>query len=211
MRKGKVKRLLAIVFSVTLLLTYSGMTALAETVEPEKGCYKFSIELAAKEASDTITAKVYDGEDNAVTLIGGSSGRDYTRTGAQYSLMQYFDWLEREGRDDNEKEVGAAASDYCAAAQIYFKYNADDLEVSSAVDAVTAETLSGYIAVREGELPAGVSIGGISAMLESDNTFRLYLGFKGAGKDDFHYFIDGEPDRPKASFLHLYTRFRLRS
>lgn len=110
--------------------------------------------------------------------------------------MQYFDWLEREGRDDNEKAVGAAASDYCAAAQIYFKYNADDLEVSSAVDAVTAETLSGYIAVREGELPAGVSIGGISAMLESDNTFRLYLGFKGAGKDDFHYFIDGEPAEP---------------
>ena len=36
-----------------------------------------------------------------------------------------------------------------------------------AVDAVTAETLSGYIAVREGELPAGVSIGGISVMLES--------------------------------------------
>lgn len=75
MKKGKVKRLLAIVFSVTLLLTYSGMTALAET-DDEKGGYKFSIELAAKEASDTITAKVYDGEDNAVTLIGGSSGRD---------------------------------------------------------------------------------------------------------------------------------------
>ena len=37
MRKGKVKRLLAIVFSVTLLLTYSGMTALAETVEPQEG------------------------------------------------------------------------------------------------------------------------------------------------------------------------------
>ena len=161
----------------------------------EKGGYRFSVELAAKEAGDTITAKVYDGEGNAIPLIGGS-GRDYTETGAQYSLMRYFDWLKREGKDDNEKKVGAAARDYCAAAQIFFEYHHEGLKVSDAVDAVTAETLSGYIAVREGKLPAGVGIGGISAMLESDNTFRLYLGFKGVSKDDFHYFIDGEPAEP---------------
>ena len=34
--------------------------------DDEKGGYKFSIELAAKEASDTITAKVYDGSGSAV-------------------------------------------------------------------------------------------------------------------------------------------------
>ena len=44
--------------------------------DDEKGGYKFSIELAAKEASDTITAKVYDGNDNEVTLIGGKSRKD---------------------------------------------------------------------------------------------------------------------------------------
>jgi len=46
--------------------------------------------------------------------------------------------------------------------------------VSSAVDDVTKEMLSGYyIAGREGNLPTGVSIRGIAAMLESDNTLRL--------------------------------------
>ena len=109
----------------------------AEEYDDEKGGYKFSIELAAKEASDTITAKVYDGNDNEVTLIGGGSGTDYTKTGAQYTLMTYYEWLEKEGRDAEEKAVGAAARDYCAAAQIYFKYHADNLSVSSAVDAVT--------------------------------------------------------------------------
>jgi len=45
--------------------------------------------------------------------------------------------------------------------------------VSSAVDDVTKEMMSGYIAGREGNLPTGVSIRGIAAMLESDNTLRL--------------------------------------
>jgi hypothetical protein len=45
--------------------------------------------------------------------------------------------------------------------------------VSSAVDDVTKEKLSGYIAGREGNLPTGVSIRSIAAMLESDNTLRL--------------------------------------
>ena len=169
----------------------------AEEYDDEKGGYKFSIELAAKEASDTITAKVYDGNDNEVTLIGGGSGTDYTKTGAQYTLMTYYEWLEKEGRDAEEKAVGAAARDYCAAAQIYFKYHADGLKVSSAVDAVTEETLSSYIADREGTLPAGVSIAGISAMLESDNTLRLYFDFKDVEPSSLKFAIDGTETKLK--------------
>lgn len=106
--------------------------------------------------------------------VMGESGADYINTGVQYTLMQYFNWLEST-RFGSEKAVGAVAKDYCAAAQIYFNYNADGLSVSSAVDAVTADTLSSCAASREGTLPAGVSIRGITAMLESDNTLRLYL------------------------------------
>ena len=106
--------------------------------------------------------------------------------------MQYFEWLEGSSDStDNEKAIGAAAKDYCSAAQIYFDYNAEGLEVSGAVDAVTAETLSSYIAARGGTLPTGVSIRGISAMLESDNTLRLYLGFKNVNPGEFTYTIDG--------------------
>ena len=160
-------------------------------LDAEKG-YKFSICLAAKEASDTISAKVFDGRGNPLVIIGNTSGNDYSETGIQYSLMQYFAWLEEEGTDAEEKAVGAAAKDYCSAAQIYFKYNADNVSVSSAVSAVTADTLSGYIAGREGTLPDGVSIHGITAMLESDNTLRLYLGFKNVEPGSFTYAIDGK-------------------
>ena len=161
--------------------------------------WKFSISLAAKEASDPIVTRIfrerYDlkGEpfDEPVAIVGGS-GKDYTETGIEYSLMEYFTWLETKGSDANEKAVGAAAKDYCSAAQIYFDYNAAGVSVSSRVDAVTTDMLSNYVAGRSGTLPAGVSVRGITAMLESDNTIRIYLGFKDVSPDDFTCAIDGK-------------------
>ncbi len=179
--------------TITNELTGKGLTLTVKGApyNLEKGGYKFSIPLAAKEAGDTITAKIYNGNDSAITLIGERSGNEYTATGVQYTLMQYFDWLEKNGSDDDEKAVGSTAKDYCSAAQIYFEYHADGLNVSSAVNEVTADMLSSYIAVRDGELPTGVSIEGISAMLESDNTLRLYLNFENVDPDELSFAIDG--------------------
>lgn len=74
---------------------------------------------------------------------------------------------------------------------IYFNYHAEGLSVSSAVDEMTPETLKDYVAIRSGTLPQGVSIKGIAAMLESDNTLRLYYDFKGVDPTDFSFAIDG--------------------
>ncbi len=158
--------------------------------DEDKG-YKFSIPLAAKEAVDTITARVYDGEGHALPIKGNLRGADYTETGVPYSLMQYFAWLEENGTDA-EKAVGAAAKDYCAAAAIYFDYNADGLSVSSAVTDLNADTLNTYIAGRDGTLPNGVSVAGITAMLESDNTLRLYLKFKKVDPASLTFLINGD-------------------
>ncbi len=119
-----------------------------------------------------ITARVFDSEGNALMIRGNAKGIDYTETGVQYTLMDYFTWLEANG-SESEKSVGKVAKDYCLTAQICFDYYAEGLSVSSAVDDVTKEMLSGYIACREGKLPTGVIIRGIAAMLESDNTLRL--------------------------------------
>ena len=178
----------------------------AEFVEG-KG-YKFSILLAAKEARDTITAKVFDGQGGAAVIRGNLRDNDYTDTGVQYTLVRYLDWLAANGETDKEKALGTAAKDYCTAAQIYFNYHADDLAVSTAVDAVTEKTLSSYAASRSGTLPSGVSIRGISAMLESDNTLRLYLGFKDVEPSRFTYMIGGQSAELKtrsdgASYLAL--------
>ena len=178
----------------------------AEFVEG-KG-YKFSILLAAKEARDTITAKVFDGQGGAAVIRGNLRDNDYTDTGVQYTLVRYLDWLAANGETDKEKALGTAAKDYCTAAQIYFNYHADDLAVSSEVGSVTEEMLSSYASGRSGTLPSGVSIRGISAMLESDNTLRLYLGFKDVEPSGLTYMIDGQSAELKtrsdgASYLAL--------
>ena len=141
---------------------------------------------------DTITAQLYNAAGEPVFFRGTESGKDYTETGVSYSLMRYFNWLWSHGTE-TEKAIGEAAKDYCSAAAIYFDYNTDGPSVSNAVDKVTEDTLSGYVAGREGTLPAGVTVRGISAMLESDNTVRIYLGFKGVDPDSLTYAIDGNP------------------
>ena len=171
-----------------IILPVSG----AEFVE-NKG-YKFSIPVVAKEASDTITARMFDGEGNAVSIIG-QTGENYIVTGVTFVLMDYYNWLEKNGRDDNEKAFAKAVRDYCTAAQIYFEYNANGLSLSDAVTNMSEDLqrdLESYIAVRSGTLPAGVSIKGISAMLESDNTLRLYYGFKGVDPKNLTFMVDGE-------------------
>ena len=133
----------------------------ADTAFVEGKGYKSSIPMAAKEAGGRITAKVFGSQGGQFWILGASS-TDYTGAGVPYSLMQYFTRLENNGTG-TDKAMGAAARDYCSAAAICFDYNADGLSVGCAVDAVTADTLSSYVAGREGTLPAGVSIRGISA------------------------------------------------
>ena len=53
--------------------------------------------------------------------------------------------------------------------------------------------LSEYVAMREGTLPTGVTVRGITAVLESDNTLRLYLGFKDVDPGSLTYAIDDNP------------------
>ena len=93
----------------------------------------------------------------------------------------------------NEKAIGAAARDYCAAAQIYFGYNAEDVSVSGVVKAVNPKILNKFVSKRsDTPIPNGVSVKGISAMLESDNTLRLYYGFTGVDPDKLTFEIDGD-------------------
>ena len=74
---------------------------------------------------------------------------------------------------------------------IYFGYNADGITVSDDVNAVSAETLDAFLAGREGTLPSGVSFKGITALLESDNTLRLYFQFTTVDPENLTFCIDG--------------------
>ncbi len=148
--------------------------------------YKFSIPLVAKEANDTITATAYDSDGNQLVLLNSNDESGY---GFEMTLMTYLDWLASNGSTDDFKALGTAAADYCKAAQIYFDYNADGLTLSDNLDSVTASDLIGYCAVESGTLPTGVTMEGVSAMVEADNTLRVYLVISETA-GDISYLID---------------------
>ena len=156
--------------------------------------YKFSIPLVAKEASDPITARVYDIEDKEVRIFDKNE-KEHTENGVQSSLMKYYEWLSTDEEvPDQERAVGLAAKDYCTAAQIYFNYYADGLSVSSAVSEMSEELmeeLNGYAAKHGGTPLKGLVIQGISAMLEADNTLRLYTDIRGLEAGPYEFTIDG--------------------
>ena len=88
--------------------------------------------------------------------------------------MQYFDWLASAGPGE-DRAIGAAAKDYCIAAQIYFDYHVTEgMAVSSAVTSVQPSELERYKSKKEGN-PGTVYPYGITAMIEADNALRIYL------------------------------------
>ena len=118
--------------------------------------------------------------------------RDYTESGIDYTLLRYLN-----GAIDNPSNgpemiaVAEAAKDYCYAARNRFDGTTD--EVRDVVDAVTIEQVDEYASVREGELPDGVEVDGITVMVESDNSLRIYFKYDDEiDPNNFTYTVDGK-------------------
>jgi hypothetical protein len=155
--------------------------------------YGFPYPVVAKEIRDNINLKLYDGNDQVVTLKNLAGTNDYTETGVNYSLYTYASrMLDSSTSSQKMKALSAATIDYCTAAQIYFNYKAEGLSVSSVVPAVTLDQLAEYADVFEGELPEGVTRRSLSALFEDDNSLRLYFVYAdGHSPEDYSYQNDG--------------------
>lgn len=170
---------------------------LVQGIQKEEGgeaLYIFSCPVFAYELRDMINLKVYDGNDQVVTLTNLDRTNDYTETGVDYSLMTYCTrMLSSASSSDEMKALAQAAIDYGTAAQIYFDHNAEGLTVSDAVTAVDLNDLAGYKGVFEGTMPQGVTGRSLTALFESDNSLRIYFKY-GNDVDSavYTYAIDGE-------------------
>ncbi|MBQ8137636.1 MAG: InlB B-repeat-containing protein, partial [Clostridia bacterium] len=155
--------------------TDSVTVQLADTThysDAEKQGYKFSYILLAKQIEDAVNIRLYDADGNPLLFKNKAGTNDYTETGLDMTILRYVDYMITNG-SDSMKKLAQAAKDYCYAAKL--RFDGGEYTFSGAVSAVTAEQLSGYASVTEGTLPAGVTIDSITAMFESDNSFRLYL------------------------------------
>ena len=186
---------------------------LAQGIQKEEGgeaLYIFSCPVFAYEIRDMINLKVYDGNDQAVTLTNLDRTNDYTETGVDYSLMTYCTkMLSSASSSDEMKALAQAAIDYGTAAQIYFDHKAEGLTVSDAVTAVTLNDLAGYKGVFEGTMPQGVTGRSLTALFESDNSLRIYFKYgNDADSAAYTYVIDGETvgirERTSGSSIYYY-------
>lgn len=146
--------------------------------------YVFSYYMVAYEIRDTIRLKLYDSNGNAVAIKNRSGSKDYTDSGAEYSLYAYCDYMKDSGSTAEMRALATAALDYCTAAQLYFNYHVTEgMSVSSAVDNVQLSQLAQYQASLDGTMPTNTELETITAQFDSDNSLRVY----------FHYLNDSDP------------------
>lgn len=130
--------------------------------------YAFSIYLAAKEMTDTITAQL---------CWNGQLVAEHT-----YSVAEYADYIIKTNSPDytqKYKDIAQAMLNYGAAAQEHFKYNAGNLADGVFADGWNADIdvskLAGYKPFASGTLPAGVQFYGTSMVMENRNIIRHYF------------------------------------
>ena len=166
--------------------------------------FKFSYTLLAQQIEDVVNIKIFDKNGDVITLKNSTGSRDYTSTGIDYTILRYVDYMIANG-SKTMKVLAQAAKDYCYSAKKHFV--GGECPVSEAVDAVQLGDLDAYISKRSGTMPEGVSIDSISALFESDNSFRLYLKFSGVDPKDLTFKLDGSDTSLKTSGNQSYLTF----
>lgn len=161
----------------------------AESYDASEQAYEFSYALFAMQIEDVVNIRLYDKNDNPISVWNTKHTNDYTDSGIDYTLLRYLN-----GRINDPTsemiELSKAVKDYCYAAKNYFK--GTECEISDAINTVTSSTLADYVSKKSGTLPAGVSTSIITTLFQSDTSFRLYLKFDGVNPNDFSYKLDGE-------------------
>lgn len=162
--------------------------------EDGENFHVFSYPVWAYEIRDNVNLKVCDGDGQTVMLTNLDGSNDYTESGIDYSLMTYCTkTLASAKTSDTMKALAKAAIDYGTAAQIYFGYKADGLEVSDDVPAVTTAQLAPFKGIFEGSLPQGVTGRSLTALFRSDNSLRIYFTYAAdADPASYTYTVDGK-------------------
>lgn len=155
------------------------------------GTYRVVLYMPAAYWRDTVNLKIYyhNGAYDSLVAMQGTSGTDYTVNGVNYSVKQYVDTLKNYS-DAKIKALAYSLEDYGTAAQIYFGHNASGLSVSSAVNNVTQDLLSGYASVRSGTLPSSISGLSLRASFDNANTLKLGVNFKNGNPGNLTYKLD---------------------
>ncbi|MBQ6274941.1 MAG: hypothetical protein IJK63_12050 [Oscillospiraceae bacterium] len=138
--------------------------------------YQFSVKLAAKQMTEKVELRVYNGEGEQVNLVNHTTNENVTETGYLYSVQDYVEKVHANSTDAKLIALVDAMLDYGALAQINFNYNTGNIpEVKANLDEVTADTLAKYQEkVTVGTVP-GLTYYGTSLVTESTTEINVYF------------------------------------
>ena len=135
---------------------------------------------------------MFNSNDRAVKLVS-TAGTDYTENGFQYSVKNYVDYMAVYGTAEQMRQVADALSTYCQATQIYFEYNADDLDISEKVDGIGADQLNKYVLSSVGKTPAGITSKELTTVyVEANNLKVKYIVSEDADEESLSFQIDSK-------------------
>lgn len=164
---------------------------LAPEAEGEhEGLYKLTYLVDPSQLEETVSVALKNGDESAELF--SASGAAYGDDGAEFSVKEY---IETVLGDEDAKSDLAALSD---ALDVYGRYasvqfnGTDDPELDSILADVSADDLEKYKFGIKGDLPAGLSVYGVTLSLDSRTSFRIYFN-----KDPGSASIDGTDVKAK--------------
>ncbi|MBQ2118838.1 MAG: hypothetical protein II192_07245, partial [Clostridia bacterium] len=142
---------------------------LADAPVDAHGNSKFTYAVAAKDMREDVTISFFDGNDQPLPLYDSAyneiAGGSYT-----YTVGDYLAAVDGDASQSAEmKALAEALSDYNACAELLFGTG------TPAAPSLGNMDLSSYKATLTGDLPAGVTLTGMTLLLESETTLRVYF------------------------------------
>lgn len=160
----------------------------------QNGMRVFTYEAYAKEMRDQFTIRFFLSDGTQVDLKN-SKGKDLG-TSFTYSLDQYLQQA-KTSSDQKLKDLMLAMDDYGKYSQIFFKHHDEGLQPSSAIDAVSLETVKPYATRFSGTTPDSIKL--VSSRLNLESRTDLILNFaldKGKAASQYSFTVDGQKATP---------------
>ena len=171
-----------------------------------KTCYVFSTFVKLVQLNEPRLLRVYDGDDQLVTLLD-KDGADVTETGYSYSARMYIEAAHAANVEESLLNLLDSLSDLGSLAQKYFDYDAANrVDVLGDLSAVTADTVKDYAAKIEVKEGVGIEYYGSSLLLREDTTVRHYFKLKGGQISQFTFTVDGQKVTPVQKGDYYYVQ-----
>jgi hypothetical protein len=163
-------------FTVNGVTTEVPFNASNKTTIDGKTCYRFSVEVTAKQMADKITAELQVTK-NGTTYTSSGDGEKAVYT---YSVATYGENMK--DKNENVKQLVTALLNYGTMAQNYFGYNtgspANSVVDKTDMSSVTPENLLDYQMTLVGST-SGIAYKGATLVLESETSVRYYFQLTG--------------------------------